>query len=135
MHHLVYASSATQLLQKPELIELLEKSRRNNIRLGVSGLLLYQGGKIMQVLEGEKPVIETLFERIKADTRHVDVVVLLNSPIADRSFPDWSMGFRDLDDTQVREMPGYSEFMNVPLSAIKDQTRALKLLKLFKAMM
>ncbi|MEB0262865.1 MULTISPECIES: BLUF domain-containing protein [unclassified Mucilaginibacter] len=40
-----------------QLKDLLKESRDNNIRVGITGLLLYNDGAFMQVLEGyEDPV-------------------------------------------------------------------------------
>jgi hypothetical protein len=51
MLSLVYASSAKQLFSEEDLTALLQQSRDNNTRLGLSGLLLYKDGNFMQVLE------------------------------------------------------------------------------------
>jgi hypothetical protein len=112
LHHLVYVSAATRPFSKPELVELLAKARAKNTRLGLTGMLLYKGGDFMQVLEGEEAVVRALFDTIGADPRHGHVMTLLDGPIAERQFQDWSMGFRNLEDDDVRGMPGFSEFMN-----------------------
>jgi hypothetical protein len=48
------------------------------------------------------------------------------------------MGFRDLQSPEARAIPGYSEFLNTPLTArefSEDPTRAQKLLLTFKKTM
>jgi hypothetical protein len=55
-----------------------------------------------------------------------------------RQFPDWSMGFRDLDSPDARSEPGYSGFLNAPLTGREfsaDPSRAQKLLLTFKRTM
>ena len=50
-------------------------------------------------------------------------------------FTDWSMGFRDLTDPEVRAMPGFLPFMNTPLIAqsfADDPSGCLELLAVFK---
>jgi hypothetical protein len=49
----------------------LEQSRENNLRLDVTGMLLYKGGNFMQMLEGEKDAVLGLYEAKKrtVDTR------------------------------------------------------------------
>jgi hypothetical protein len=56
----------------------------------------------------------------------------------DRQFPDWSMEFRDLAEQSTAKTPGYTDFMNVPLTGTEfspDPKRGMKLLLLFKKKM
>lgn len=135
MFHFVYASTATKLFTKPELRELLSKAERNNVKLGLTGMLLYKDGNFLQVLEGQKEVVMKLAATIGADSRHKGVLVLLQGSTEERDFPDWSMGFRDLEDRGAAKTPGYSDFMNTPLTGeefANDPRRSMKLLLLFK---
>ena len=72
---------------------ILAKSRRNNVRDGVTGGLLFSDGCFAQVLEGPMEAVMAAFERIQCDERHGEVVVLQSGPIAERHFSDWSMAF------------------------------------------
>jgi hypothetical protein len=48
------------------------------------------------------------------------------------------MGFRDLADQKAAKTPGYTDFMNTPLTGTEfsqDPTRCMKLLLLFKKSM
>ena len=138
MYFLVYASTATKLFSPGELLALLEGSRERNHKRGVTGMLLYKDGSFMQVIEGEKPVVEALFKKLSRDSRHHGILTLLKGHETERMFPDHSMGFRDLNSPEVHATPGYSEFLNTPLtsqefSAQPDgPTRAQKLLLVFK---
>jgi hypothetical protein len=138
MFHIVYASSAEQLFTKPELEALLEKARENNAKLRVTGMLLYKDGNFMQVLECDKDVVTKLTGIIERDRRHKGVLILLRGTSEDRLFPDWSMGFRDLTGQSLAKTPGYTDFMNTPLTGAEfsqDPNRCMKLLMLFKKRM
>ncbi len=76
---------------------ILDASRRNNARDGITGGLLFSQGCFAQVLEGPLDAVENTFERIQCDERHGDVTVLQSGPIAARDFPDWSMAFAGPD--------------------------------------
>ena len=133
--HLVYVSSATHPFAQSELLYLLEGSRRNNQRTNLTGLLLYRDGNFMQVLEGEELEVMDTHQRISRDSRHGGLITLLNAPIAQRDFGDWSMGFRNLDSAEIRNVPGYSEFLNEDWKGRPIQEspqRALKLLQVFR---
>jgi hypothetical protein len=73
--------------------EILEKSRVNNLRDGITGALLFNAGCFAQVLEGPLDSVEAAFERIQQDERHGDVSLLAVDPISHRYFPNWAMGF------------------------------------------
>ena len=138
MFFLVYASSAVRPFSRSDLEDLLATSRENNARAGVTGMLLYKDGNFMQVLEGEEAAVREVYGKIGTDTRHRGEIILQQGYTDERQFPDWSMGFRDLQSPETRSIPGYSEFLNTPLTDEKffeDPTRAQKLLLVFKRTM
>ena len=98
---LVYLSSPVGTLREEDLTAILHKSRQNNSRSGVTGVLLYIRGSIIQVLEGEKATVETLYKRIAADPRHTDVTRVLSRPIGERLFRQWDMGYDTLTVQQL----------------------------------
>ncbi len=138
MFFLVYISSATQPFSVDDLSTLLAVSRKNNAELGITGMLLYKDGNFMQVLEGDEGAVRGLYARIEADPRHDGEITLQQGFAEGRQFPDWSMGFRDLNSPEESSSPGYSEFLNVPLTGQEfsgDASRAQKLLLTFKRTM
>ena len=135
LFHLVYVSSASRLFSKEELVALMKVSAERNAKVGLTGLLLYKDGNIIQAIEGEEQAVRALFERIKKDPRHRGVIILAQEPIQERSFPRWGMGFRDLQSTSLQEFPEYDQFMNTPFSELATPSHSLKLLSLFKQKM
>lgn len=111
MIRLVYVSSATSEMNEEELLELLSQSRKKNTQLNLTGILLYAGGNFFQVLEGEKAVVKNLYEIIKKDDRHTDCTLIDESEIAERTFTEWSMGFRHLKLADSNEIEGFSDFL------------------------
>lgn len=92
MRQLLYASNTRRDVPDTVLEDILAASRRNNIGVGVTGVLLYVEGGFMQVLEGEKAAVGEVYARIGRDKRHWNSQVLLDRQ-APRAFADWSMGF------------------------------------------
>lgn len=92
-----YTSRMVRPMSDPELVDLLVDSRARNADRGVTGLLLYRAGRVMQMLEGEKKVVRSLYDRIRMDVRHQNVTNVWSSIAAERRFPTWSMGFDDLE--------------------------------------
>lgn len=131
----VYVSSAIKLFSQSELLDLLAKSRGNNAKLGITGMLLYKDGNFMQALEGEEIAVRALYTKIGRDPRHRGMITILEGPLEERQFMNWSMGFCDLNSAAVLSTPGYSEFLNTPLTGEEyssDPTRSQKLLMMFK---
>jgi len=89
---LMYASRAVPAVDQEELVAILRKSKANNPKAGVTGVLCFSEGIFMQVLEGGRTAVNQLYNRIAADARHSDVVLLHYEEIAERRFAGWSMG-------------------------------------------
>ena len=99
------------------LAELLEQSRARNLRNRITGLLLYKNGHFMQVLEGDEANVMKIFESIERDPRHKNIDVLREEYIQHRNFPDWSMGFKNVDRLDPATLPGYTPFLDKEFSA------------------
>ena len=88
----------------------------------------------MQALEGEEQTVEQMYSKVEKDPRHSCLTQLRWEKLKERRFPDWSMGFKNLQDIDLGQIPGYSEFMNEPLTSPifqADSSRAQKLLLAF----
>lgn len=97
---LVYVSAMAKPMTRLELQALVSKSRRNNSAEGITGLLLYSAGQIMQLLEGERMRVLRLMERIEKDPRHRDIEIIHLAEAPGRIMPEWSMGVLSLDGAE-----------------------------------
>lgn len=107
LHHLIYQSTATKPFSETDLRELLAEARNFNSNHEVSGVLLYNDGQFLQVLEGTESVLRPLYEKIRRDRRHTHVVKLTDAPLVQRNFGTWSMAFRSVDAAKLTALPGY----------------------------
>lgn len=107
---IAYASAATEPFPPDRLADLLRVARQKNAAAGVTGMLLYLNGSFFQVIEGPAPVVDALVGRISADPRHTKVRVLLQEPVAERTFGAWSMGLGRLDAEQLAGEDGLNDF-------------------------
>lgn len=71
--------------------ELFSIARSNNKRRRICGALLVQGDWFVQVLEGEEEAVRGLYDRIVADPRHADIVLLDTGTVDGRVFARWAM--------------------------------------------
>lgn len=108
--HLIYTSVATQSFRPEHLGDLLETSRTNNERLGLTGMLLYSEDNFFQVLEGELAVVHQVYGKILLDSQHAQHTVIIREPIARRSFGTWSMGFVSASEAELRGLNGLNDF-------------------------
>ena len=90
MYQLTYISTANGLAIG-DVDQILMISRRNNSRDSVTGLLVYDGVRFLQALEGERSCVEAAFARIKLDPRHRAAVVLSRRDVEARQFGNWAM--------------------------------------------
>ena len=110
MISLAYASSASSYFSEDELARLLENSRSKNARLELTGALLYENGRFIQVLEGPEAAVRALYAKIKTDPRHRGFHMVSNERITTRLFPDWTMGFHALTGSDASKVPGFNKF-------------------------
>jgi hypothetical protein len=133
---LVYVSRAIGHFDDQALKTLLEASRADNSKIGITGLLLYdKKGTFIQALEGEETEVMSLFNKIKQDPRHSRVNRISSRPIKDRAFSDWSMGFKLIDNMSLQSIPGFSNAMgdaNKLVSLHENDSVAIDLLNYFK---
>ncbi len=116
-----YASAATHPFSDEELVELLTRSRASNARREVSGLLLYHEGSFLQVLEGERSVVEALFDKIGEDPRHTDKLLLFRRDGVERCFDEWTMGFHQLKPGAGKAPSGLNRFLDTGATGLTEE--------------
>ena len=130
MIHLVYVSSATKEMSEDELIKLLDQARDRNFRQNVTGMLLYAGGNFFQVLEGNEKDVEEIYEAIVNDERNNGNIVMDKDKISERTFPEWSMGFKHLTNKNKETIKGYSEFLDKKMQPVEFATKSNEVVEL-----
>lgn len=91
LYFLLYVSEAVSPLTRPQLDQLLQRTRSNNGAAGITGCLLYEDERFMQILEGERSQVLDTFERIRASALHTGIRVVIQGPAPRRVFTHWSM--------------------------------------------
>lgn len=89
---LVYVSRAKCDFDHDAVHALGESAARRNHSVGISGLLLYNCGHFLQLLEGPTRAVNMTYERIQADRRHTALFRLQYGESKAALFPNWSMG-------------------------------------------
>jgi hypothetical protein len=112
---------------------ILASSVLNNKRRGITGMLLYADGAVMQVIEGEKDAVMETFRDIQSDSRHTGIFVVIEEEIVSRQFAAWSMGFRLLSKEDLEKYPTAAHIFQAHLDEISQRGRAGDALTILKS--
>lgn len=107
MHTITYVSTAKSPFSEEQLLALLEKSRENNAKFDITGMLLYRSGNFMQAIEGPADAARQLYSNIRRDPTHHNIITLIDEPIAERNFGNWHMGFANLSNSDLSGIEGF----------------------------
>lgn len=91
----------------PQVAQILSKSRRNNRARQIVGALYYGNGFFYQCLEGEEKVLLALYETLKTDQRHTDLLIVSFRPIDRKSFGEWEMKYVPAEKDINRMLSGF----------------------------
>ena len=137
LFHLGYVSTETGDLGSSGMVELLTEARRINTSRDITGLLLHRDRSFYQVLEGAEDVVRQTFDSIEKDERHTAIDVLFEGDVDEREFPDWQMGFLNLDGVDIETLQGYSDFLSREDNArdfLENLSRGKRLALMFRSM-
>lgn len=95
LHQIMYISSAKGAMTAEQCAGIAAASAVRNRADDVTGLLLFNGRRFLQVLEGPKDAVERVYARIAKDGRHGAIVTLRETGIETREFGEWGMAYDD----------------------------------------
>jgi adenylate cyclase len=93
-------STFSRPLSGAEIEAIGSVASARNREKGITGVLLCLNERFFQVLEGDEGEVDALYGIIQGDPRHTSIVCLtMESAIAERFFPDWSMRTINLNES------------------------------------
>ena len=115
---IIYISRSTSVVSRPDngmdpaVARILAKSRSNNRKNGLVGVLYFGDGCFFQCLEGEAAAVDTLYAKLEQDPRHKDLKIISRKSIAVQTFQDWSMKYVPVEQAMTRllQSKGMSAF-------------------------
>ena len=90
LKHVIYISRPTHF-DHIVLENILNSSRSNNPKVGVTGNLIYHSDLFLQMLEGPQMAVCKLYETILSDNRHADIIKLRDANFNRRLYSSWAM--------------------------------------------
>ena len=123
MKRITYISSYANAMDASQLEQLGELAAKKNESLGVTGVLMASGGLFYQVIEGPEDHVDELYDTIKRDGRHTNLLLLSSEDdVAERLFPEWSMELINLDaSSHVRLYP-----LKALIKSVFDQQKLME---------
>ncbi|SHJ05626.1 BLUF domain-containing protein [Algibacter luteus] len=88
-----YISDSNESESLENIKRIYAKAKQNNLKRNITGILIYQNGNFLQVLEGDEEHVDTTYEKIKFDSRHKNIIKVINNKIEQRIFEDYNFGF------------------------------------------
>ncbi len=114
---IAYVSTAHPDLQEHEINDNMVKTNKFNNDEKITGILLYNERNFFQLLEGEKETIQNLYEKIKQDNRHKDIIKILEKPVFKSSFDGYLTDFvtdtKKYNDAQLKHYLNYIEVLDL----------------------
>ena len=113
LKRVIYVSEKTDS-SDASLAQIIDSSTKNNPETGVTGCLLSGSNSFLQLLEGPRQRIDSLYVTINADSRHKNVVILTDEDIDERLFASWSMKLAPFDDLEWSDAEfGLGNFLGI----------------------
>ena len=103
LYQVLYVSTLAPGQPLGVVAEIAARARVTNGQLDITGLLIFDGQRFCQQLEGPKKQVLKLIERIRNDPRHTKVEVLHHGPLAGRRFHQFSLAFSTVEDVDALE--------------------------------
>jgi len=106
IEQIFYRSDVATTMSAEDLEMLLQKARAKNQGLEVTGFLLFDGKRFLQLLEGPEGVAKRLYNEIETDNRHQNVHAMVREMVERRCFSNWSMAYAALEAGSLQHFGG-----------------------------
>ncbi|MCM5662797.1 BLUF domain-containing protein [Galbibacter mesophilus] len=123
---LCYYSTASKNLKHDDFRDILHEANKFNEKHSITGCLIYHEGYFMQLLEGNKDHVESIYQQIKLDKRHSNLKIMFTGFKSGRIFDEWSMAF--IEEPSVFSMNNLKDFklLSVDMLRMLDKTSKSK---------
>jgi len=102
LYQLVYTSVLAMDASVSCVADICHVSRARNKQESLTGLLVFDGLRFCQYLEGTRDKVRALAQSICEDVRHEQFMILHEGEFdGPRLFRDWSMGYAIIDDEEL----------------------------------
>lgn len=98
LHEILYCSVLADD-QPPTVVgQIVAQARARNAARGITGLLVFDGMRFCQHIEGPRDAVLKLMSAMEMDVRHADLRVVYDGALLQRRYHRFDMGLADGDD-------------------------------------
>ena len=121
VYRLAYFSRPAPGITAEDVRAIATNAGRRNADLAVTGMLIHEFNRFIQLLEGPLEAIETLMTAIIADKRHTEIRIFLRQSAAEPSLSRWIM-WSDFDRMAMsrRELDLREEIVRAALESLAE---------------
>ena len=103
LYEVLYVSQLAPDTPVSAVASIAGHARAANAERGLTGLLVFDGQRFCQQLEGSQKNVLSAMARICQDGRHVEVSVVHQGPLAARRFSSFSLAFSEVEQGDLLE--------------------------------
>lgn len=118
IYQVVYMSRAKHALADDAAQDICRRSAKTNQAAGLTGLMLFDGERFIQALEGDRAAIKAVMKRVTSDSRHGSISYLADHFVTSRQFGNWSMNYKLADDTSSPQ--DFLERVKADVAGVQD---------------
>ena len=100
LHEILYFSQLAPHQPTHVVGQIVARARARNAREGITGLLVFDGMRFCQHLEGPRSNVLQLMERIESDPRHVQMRVVYEGELLQRRYHTFDLGLAQVEDSE-----------------------------------
>lgn len=98
LYEAIYVSTMASGLPITTVAAISSHSRLSNQEKNITGLLIFDGIRFCQQLEGAQEEVLRLVKTIQDDSRHTNMTVIHQGAFSTRRFGSFNMGYTTVDD-------------------------------------
>lgn len=102
LHAIAYCSRAAAGLSLEQVDQLARNAAAHNVIMDVTGVLLTDGNRFLQYLEGPEEGLKAIYRRIIYARDHTEMVELGRSTGGERRFPSWPLRWLPIEPEDLR---------------------------------
>ena len=93
-----YKSKVKSTLKILEFEAIFNETQSKNDSNDITGVLVKKEQGFFQIIEGNSEIIDSVYLKIKKDSRHSNITEILNKPISQLSFKSFDTGYSVIAD-------------------------------------
>lgn len=114
LYSICYFSTANASLSDTDFKNLFDNIIKKNAANNITGVLVFDGGNFMQILEGSKIDVIDTYNKIAKDERHHTIIKVAESDYPDRIFAKYDYGFKIVDNkNSINDLKKYADWLEL----------------------